>query len=112
MRRDVFQAIADPNRRAILSLLAKQRLTLGDVADSFRISRPAVSRHIKILAECGLIYVQQQGRQRYCEVKPEKLTEVSDWIEQYRKLWEERYNRLDNLLVDMQKKEKKNVRKK
>ncbi len=112
MRRDVFQAIADPNRRAILSLLAGQRLTLGDVADNFRISRPAVSRHIKILAECGLIYVQQQGRQRYCEVRPDKLTEVSDWIEQYRKLWEQRFDRLDGLLVDMQKKEKKNARKK
>jgi DNA-binding transcriptional ArsR family regulator len=117
MRRDVFQAIADPNRRAILSLLAKQRLTPGDVADNFRISRPAVSRHIKILAECGLIYVQQQGRQRYCEVRPEKLIEVSDWLEQYRQLqyrqlWEKRFDRLDNLLVDMQKKEKPNVRKK
>jgi DNA-binding transcriptional ArsR family regulator len=112
MRRDVFQAIADPNRRAILSLLAKQRLTLNDVADNFRISRPAVSRHVKILAECGLIYVQQRGRERYCEVRPDKLTEVSDWIDQYHKLWEQRFNQLDNLLVDMQKKEKKNVRKK
>jgi DNA-binding transcriptional ArsR family regulator len=112
MRRDVFQAIADPNRRAILSLLAKQRLTLGDVANNFRISRPAISRHIKILAECGLIYVQQQGRERYCEARPEKLAEVSDWIDQYHQLWEQRFDQLDNLLVDMQKKEKKNVRKK
>ena len=110
MRRDVFQAIADPNRRAILSLLAKQRLTLNGVADNFRISRPAVSRHIKILAECGLVIVIQQGRERYCEASPDKLNEVSDWVEGYRKLWEERFNRLDELLIDMQKKEKKNVR--
>jgi DNA-binding transcriptional ArsR family regulator len=106
MRRDVFQAIADPNRRAILSLLAKQPLTLNGVADNFRISRPAVSRHIKILAECGLVYVSQQGRERYCEVRFDKLTEVSDWIEQYRQLWEQRFDRLDNLLIEMQKKEK------
>ena len=112
MRRDVFQAIADPNRRAILSLLAKQRLTLNGVADNFRISRPAVSRHIKILAECGLVYVSQQGRERYCEVRMDKLNEVSDWVEQYRQIWEQRFDRLDELLIDMQEKEKKNVRKK
>ena len=107
MRRDVFQAIADPNRRAILSLLAKQRLTLNGVADNFRISRPAVSRHIKILAECGLVVVYQQGRERYCEAKPDKLNEVSDWVEKYRQLWEERFDRLDEVLKEMQKKEKK-----
>ena len=112
MRRDVFQAIADPNRRAILSLLARQQLTFNGVAEHFSISRPAVSKHIKILAECGLVYVHQQGRERYCEAKPDKLNEVSDWVEQYRKLWEERFDRLDELLKDMQKKEKKNVRKK
>ena len=98
MRRDVFQAIADPNRRAILGLLAKQRLTLNGVADNFRISRPAVSRHIKILAECGLVVVSQQGRQRYCEVRMDKLTEVTDWVEQYRQLWEQRFERLDDIL--------------
>lgn len=112
MRRDVFQAIADPNRRAILSLLARQRLTLNRVADNFRISRPAVSRHIKILAECGLVVVTQQGRQRYCEAKPDKLNEVSDWVEQYRQIWEQRFDRLDELLIDIQKKEKKNGSKK
>jgi DNA-binding transcriptional ArsR family regulator len=112
MRRDVFQAIADPNRRAILSLLAKQRLTLNGVAYNFRISRPAVSRHIKILAECGLVVVRKQGRERYCEVRPDQLTEVIDWVEQYRQLWEQRFDRLDDLLQDMQKKEKKNDSKK
>ena len=112
MRRDVFQAIADPNRRAILSLLARQKLTLNGVAEHFSISRPAVSKHIKILAECGLVYVHQQGRERYCEARPDKLNEVSDWVEGYRKLWEGRFDRLDELLIEMQTKEKKNGNKK
>ena len=102
-RRDVFQAIADPNRRAILGLLAKQRLTLNGVADNFRISRPAVSRHIKILKECGLVVVIPQGRERYCEVRFDRLNEVSDWIEQYRQLWEMRFDRLDEVLEKMKK---------
>lgn len=102
-RRDVFQAIADPNRRAILGLLAKQRLTLNGVAENFRISRPAVSRHIKILKECGLVVVIPQGRERYCEVRFDRLNEVSDWIEQYRQLWEDRFNRLDEVLEKMKK---------
>jgi DNA-binding transcriptional ArsR family regulator len=106
MRRDVFQAIADPNRRAILSLLAQQRLTLNGVAENFRISRPAVSRHIKILKECGLVVVIPQGRERYCEARFGKLNEVSDWLEQYRQLWEQRFDRLDDILLEMQKKEK------
>ena len=107
-RRDVFQAIADPNRRAILGLLAKQRLTLNGVAENFRISRPAVSRHIKILKECGLVVIIPQGRERYCEARFDHLNEVSDWIEQYRQLWEQRFDKLDELLESM-KKEKKDV---
>ena len=106
MRRDVFQAIADPNRRAILSLLAKQRLTLNGVAENFRISRPAVSRHIKILKECGLVVVIPQGRERYCEARFDKLHEVSDWLEKYRQMWEQRFDRLDDVLLEIQKKEK------
>ena len=105
MRRDVFQAIADPNRRAILGLLAQQRLTLNGVAENFRISRPAVSRHIKILKECGLVVVIPQGRERYCEVRFDKLNEVSDWLEKYRQLWEQRFDRLDDIL-EVLKKEK------
>jgi DNA-binding transcriptional ArsR family regulator len=112
MRRDVFQAIADPNRRAILGLLAQQKLTLNGVAENFHISRPAVSRHIKILAECGLVYVSQHGRERYCEARMDKLAEVADWVEQYRQIWEKRFDRLDDVLLEMQKKEKKDVRKK
>jgi DNA-binding transcriptional ArsR family regulator len=103
MRRDVFQAIADPNRRAILSLLATQRLTLNGVAEKFRISRPAISRHIKILKECGLVAIHQQGRERYCEAKLDRLQEVSDWVETSRQLWEGRLDRLDKYLKEIQK---------
>ncbi|MBK9925333.1 MAG: winged helix-turn-helix transcriptional regulator [Anaerolineales bacterium] len=103
MRRDVFQAIADPNRRAILSLLARQRMTLNGVADNFRISRPAVSKHIRILKECGLVVVIPQGRERYVEAKFDKLNEVTDWIEEYRQIWEARFSRLDDLLEQMKK---------
>jgi len=102
-RRDVFQAIADPNRRAILGLLAKQRLTLNGVAENFRISRPAVSRHIKILKECGLVAIIPQGRKRYCEARFDRLNEVTDWVEQYRQLWEGRFDRLDEILEAMKK---------
>ena len=99
----MFQAIADPNRRAILGLLARERLTLNGVAENFRISRPAVSRHIKILRECGLVVVIPQGRERYCEAHFDKLSEVSDWLEQYRQLWEQRFGRLDDILEEMKK---------
>jgi len=107
MRRDTFQAIADPNRRAILSLLAAQKLTLNGVAENFRISRPAVSRHIKILRQCGLVAVVKQGRERYCEVRLDKLNEVSDWIAQSRQLWEQRLDRLDEYVQVMKAEAKK-----
>lgn len=102
MRRDVFQAIADPNRRAILSLLAAQPLTLNGVAEKFRISRPAVSKHIKILKECGLVVVHPHGRERYCEARLDGLKEVSDWVERSRRLWEGRLDRLDEYLKEIQ----------
>ena len=105
MRRDVFQAIADPNRRAILSLLAKQSLPLNRVAKHFDISRPAISKHIKILAECGLVVIQKQGRKRYCHAQLEKLNEVSNWINQYQRVWEQRFDRLDEYLTKLQQKE-------
>lgn len=98
MRRDVFQAIADPNRRAIINLLASKKLTLGEVAENFDVSRPAISKHIKILSECGLIVVTQQGRERYCEVKLQKLREVSEWLEQYRIFWTNKLDALENFL--------------
>ena len=107
MRRDIFHAIADPNRRAIISLLANQKLTVNAVAEHFPISRPAVSRHIKILKESGLVVVRKQGRERYCEVRLERLNEVAEWVEQSRKVWNQRLDRLDEYLGELQKKEKK-----
>jgi DNA-binding transcriptional ArsR family regulator len=106
MRRDVFQAIADPNRRAIIGLLANQKLTVNAVAEHFSISRPAVSRHIRILKECGLVFVHRQGRERYCEVRLDKLSEVAKWVEESRRVWEQRFDRLDEYLNELQKKEK------
>ncbi len=105
MRRDVFQALSDPNRRAILRLLANRKLTLNAVAEHFAISRPAISKHIKILSECGLVIIRQQGRERFCEVRLERLNEVSDWIEAYRQLWEQRLDRLDAYLKEIQENE-------
>lgn len=81
MRRDVFQAIADPTRREIISLLAQQKMNLNSVVENFLISRPAISKHIKILSECGLVTIKQQGRERYCEANLESLAEVSEWVE-------------------------------
>lgn len=111
-RRNVFQAIADPHRRAIISLLANKQLTPGGIAEHFTISRPAISKHIKILAECGIVTTRQQGRERYCEVKLEKLNEVSDWVEQYRRFWEAKLDSLEEYLEQLQKKEKKHGSKK
>ena len=110
IRRDVFQAIADPNRRAIISLIANEKLTLNGVADHFDISRPAISKHIKILTECGLISIKQSGRERYCEAKLEKLNEVSDWVEQYKKFWETKLDALEVYLAELQSKPKPKVK--
>jgi len=98
MRRDVFQAIADPTRREIIYLLSQQSLNLNAVADNFPISRPAVSKHIKILTECGLILISQQGRERYCRPNLNKLNEVADWVEQYRKFWTGKLGALEKFL--------------
>ena len=107
MRRDVYQAIADPNRRAIISLLASQKLSVNAVAEHFEISRPAVSRPIKILKECGLIFVSRQGRERFCEARLDKLSEVAEWVNQSQKVWEQRLDRLDQYLSELQNKERK-----
>jgi DNA-binding transcriptional ArsR family regulator len=98
MRRDVFQAIADPNRRQIISLLSQQRLTLNEVAEHFEVSRPAISKHVKILTECGLIVMKQQGRERYCEANFSQLSEVSDWVNQYRVFWTSKLDALERFL--------------
>jgi DNA-binding transcriptional ArsR family regulator len=107
MRRDVFQAIADPTRREIIHLLANNSMNLNSVAENFDVSRPAISKHIKILTECGLIKIKPQGRERYCEAKLEKLNEVSEWVEHYRKFWTAKLDSLENYLNELQSKEKK-----
>ena len=107
MRRDVFQAIADPTRREIINLIAYKPLNLNAIAENFDVSRPAISQHIKVLTECGLIIIKKQGRERYCEARLQSLNEVADWVEQYRKLWSKRFDILDNLLDELQTKNKK-----
>lgn len=110
-RRDVFQAISDPNRRAILGLLAKKNHTINDVADNFDISRPAISRHMKILMQCGLVVITQQGRERFCEVRIDKLDEVSEWVDTYKKIWEQRFDSLQVYLDTLQSKKKRKKKK-
>jgi len=110
-RRDVFQAIADPTRRGIIELIAAQSLNLNAIAEKFEVSRPAISQHIKILTECGLIVIKKQGRERFCEAKLQQLDEVSVWAEQYRKLWADKFDVLDKLLVQVQSKKKTGKRK-
>lgn len=103
-RRDVFQAIADPTRRDIIHLISRESLNLNAIAEKFDVSRPAISQHIKILIECGLIEIRKQGRERYCRAKLEKLEEVSTWVEQYKKIWTERFASLENHLQNLQNK--------
>jgi DNA-binding transcriptional ArsR family regulator len=98
MRRDVFQAIADPTRREIIHMLSGKVLNLNAVAGNFDVSRPAISKHIKILTECGLITIKQQGRERLCEANLGSLNEVSEWIEQYRIFWANKLDALGNFL--------------
>jgi len=104
MRRDVFQAIADPTRRKIIGMLAQGPLHLNAVAENFAVSRPAISKHIKILTECGLIEIKQLGRERFCEAKLEKLNEVSHWVEQYKQIWEQKLDALEKYLDGLQDK--------
>jgi DNA-binding transcriptional ArsR family regulator len=110
-RRDVFQAIADPTRRQIISLIAKQPLNLNSVAEKFDMTRQAVSLHVKILEECGLIMLKQQGRERYCEARLEKLGEVSEWVEQYKQHFEQKLDSLEKYLDKLQKQKKHAKRK-
>lgn len=98
MRRDVFQAIADPTRREIIHMIATESMNVNAVAEHFTISRPAISKHVKILAECGLIVIKHRGRERYCEARLQKLDEVSQWIEQYRLFWNSKLDALENYL--------------
>jgi DNA-binding transcriptional ArsR family regulator len=112
MRRDVFQAIADPTRREILGMIAHKSLNVNSVSENFDVSRAAIYKHMKILAECGLLEIKQQGRERFCEGKLERLNEVSDWVAQYRQFWEARFDALDIYLEQLQKEKKHGKRKK
>ncbi|MEO3403200.1 metalloregulator ArsR/SmtB family transcription factor [Mucilaginibacter sp. CAU 1740] len=102
MRRDVFQAIADPTRREIINMIAYKNMNLNAVADNFDISRPAVSKHIKILTECGLLIIKKQGRERYCHANLKQLKQVTDWAEQYRVFWTQKLDALDAFLANEQ----------
>ncbi len=98
MRRDIFQAIADPTRRAIIALIAVQAMTPNALAEHFDTTRQAVSKHLQILTECEVLSQQQQGREIYYQLKIDKMKEIDQWLEQFRKIWEQRYNQLDELI--------------
>lgn len=107
MRRDVFRAIADPTRREIIHMIARRELNVNAVSGHFDISRPAVYKHMKILAECGLVVLKQKGREKVCKAKLERLNEVSDWVEQYREFWSTKLDALEAYLEQLQTGEKK-----
>ena len=106
MRRDIFQAIADPTRRAIIVLIALQAMTPNALAEHFDTSRQAVSKHLRILSECEIIKQEQQGREIYYKLEIDKMKEIDKWLEQFRKIWESRFNQLDNLLTTIKKQKK------
>jgi len=106
MRRDVFQAIADPTRRQIINMTAGQPLNVNAIADSFDVSRQAISLHIKILVECELLKINKQGRERYCEAQLGQLGEVSVWIDQYKQHWKNKLDNLETYLYQLKKERK------
>jgi DNA-binding transcriptional ArsR family regulator len=106
LRRDPFQAIADPTRRAILVLLAAQTMTAGAIAEKFDVARPTISKHMQVLSECELITANQKGREIYYEIRVDKMKEIEKWLAQFRAIWENRYNELDNLLSTLNDDEK------
>lgn len=103
IRRDIFQAIADPTRRAIIALIAVQSMTPNALAEQFDTTRQAVSKHLKILSECDLVQTKQQGREIYYQLQVKKMKEVDQWLDQFRKIWEDRFDNLDNYLAKLQK---------
>ena len=111
MRRDIFQAIADPTRRAIIALIALQAMTPNAIAEHFDTSRQAVSKHLRILTECELISQEQKGREIYYRLEMEKMKEIDKWLEQYRKIWESRFEQLDTLLTELKQQEKQERKK-
>lgn len=111
-RRDVFQAISDPTRREIITLIAHhQQMNLNAIAEHFDVTRPAISNHIKILSECGIISIEQIGRERHCKIQPNNLKEVSDWIGQFNALWEQRIDSFEKYVYQLKAKRKKYGRK-
>jgi DNA-binding transcriptional ArsR family regulator len=106
MRRDVFQAIADPTRRAIIALLALQAMTPNAIAEHFDVSRQAVSKHLRILTECDLLQQKQQGREIYYQLEVKKMKEIDQWLAQFRQLWENRFDQLDQVLTKLKAKKK------
>ena len=107
MRRDIFQAIADPTRRAIIALIALQAMTPNAIAEHFDTTRQAVSKHLRVLVECDLVRQEQQGREIYYSLEVEKMKEIDKWLEQYRKIWESRFSQLDDMLVKIKKQKEK-----
>jgi DNA-binding transcriptional ArsR family regulator len=105
-RRDIFQAIADPTRRAIMTLIALQAMTPNALAEHFNTSRQAVSKHIKILTECDLVKQEQQGREIYYSLEIHKMKEIDEWLDQFRKQWETQFNQLDKVLATIKKQKK------
>ena len=103
MKRDIFQGIADPTRRAIIALIAVQAMTPNAIAENFDMTRQAVSKHLRILSECDLVKQEHQGREIYYELVIDKMKEIDKWLEQYRMIWEQRFDNLDNYLAQLQK---------
>lgn len=106
-RRDVFQAIADPTRREIIGLIVKKPQNLNTLAENFDVSRPAISQHVKLLVECGLVVIRQVGRERYCEAQLQKLDEVTAWVNKYQQFWQQKFDALDKYLESVEAKKKK-----
>lgn len=106
MRRDIFQAIADPTRRAIISLIALQAMTPNALAENFHTTRQAVSKHLRILTECELVKQEYIGREIYYSLEIDKMKEIDEWLEQFRKVWETRFSQLENLLSTMKNQKK------
>ena len=106
MRRDIFQAIADPTRRAIITLIALHAMTPNAIAENFNMARQSVSRHLRVLTECELVKQEHQGREIYYSLEIKKMKEIDKWLDQFRKIWETRYNQLDNVLSTIKNQKK------
>jgi DNA-binding transcriptional ArsR family regulator len=106
MRRDIFQAIADPTRRAIIALIAMQAMTPNAIADNFNTTRQAVSKHLRLLAECEIVKQEQHGREIYYSLEIDKMKEIDHWLQQFRKIWETRFDQLDEILLTIKHQKK------